>query len=228
MEQMVRSSFPPGSAAEIFIVDDDPTVGEALRLLLGVEGYGCRVFRDAESFLEALEQATPLCVVLDVQMPGYSGLDVLRILNARHFQAPIFMMSGRSDISVAVEAMKIGASDFLEKPFAAGLMIERIREAVTSQSTRERGRVDGIPQFSDARLLTARERDVLSQIAKGASNKEAGRRLGISPRTIEVHRARIMDKLGARNAADLMRIVLMNATSKARNTLVPEDLVAAD
>jgi two-component system, LuxR family, response regulator FixJ len=228
MEQVVRSSFPPGSAAEIFIVDDDPTVGEALRLLLGVEGYGCRVFRDAESFLEALEQATPLCVVLDVQMPGYSGLDVLRILNARHFQAPIFMMSGRSDISVAVEAMKIGASDFLEKPFAAGLMIERIREAVTSQSTRERGRVDGIPQFSDARLLTARERDVLSQIAKGASNKEAGRRLGISPRTIEVHRARIMDKLGARNAADLMRIVLMNATSKARNTLVPEDLVAAD
>lgn len=228
MEQVVRSSFPPGSAAEIFIVDDDPTVGEALRLLLGVEGYGCRVFRDAEAFLEALEQATPLCVVLDVQMPGYSGLDVLRILNARHFQAPIFMMSGRSDISVAVEAMKIGACDFLEKPFAAGLMIERIREAVTSQSARERGRVDGIPQFSDARLLTARERDVLSQIAKGASNKEAGRRLGISPRTIEVHRARIMDKLGARNAADLMRIVLMNATSKARNTLVPEDLVAAD
>lgn len=228
MEQAIRSSFPPASAAEIFIVDDDPMVGEALKLLLGVEGYGCRVFGDAESFLEALELSSPLCVVLDVQMPGYSGLDVLRILNARHFPAPVFMMSGRSDIAVAVEAMKIGASDFLEKPFAAGLMIERIRGAIASQSARERGRVDGIPQFTEARLLTARERDVLSQIAKGASNKEAGRRLGISPRTIEVHRARIMDKLGARNAADLMRIVLMNATSTARNALAQEDLVAAD
>ncbi|ETR77182.1 LuxR family transcriptional regulator [Afipia sp. P52-10] len=225
---MGRSSFQPGPAREIFIVDDDSSVCDALKLLLGVEGFGCRVFRDAESFLEALDHENPLCVVMDVQMPGYSGLEVLRILKARHFEAPVFMMSGRSDIAMAVEAMKTGAYDFIEKPFAAGMMIERIRAAVAAQTARDCGRVDGIPQFAEARLLTARERDVLSLIAKGASNKEAGRRLGISPRTIEVHRARIMDKLGAKNAADLMRIVLMNAGPKTRGQSAPEDMVAAD
>jgi FixJ family two-component response regulator len=228
MGQSMRTPFPDSAPGDIFVVDDDTTVCEALRLLLRVEGYGCQIFRDAESFLEALEQSNPLCVVLDVQMPGYSGLEVLRMLNARRFAAPVFMMSGRADIAVAVEAMKIGAYDFLEKPFAAGVMIERIREAIVSHASRDCGRVEGIPQFSEARLLTARERDVLSQIAKGASNKEAGRRLGISPRTIEVHRARIMDKLGAKNAADLMRIVLMNATVKARGSVAHETFAAAE
>lgn len=215
-------------ASEVVVVDGDPTVGDALSLLLRAEGLGCRVFRDGESFLRTQSLETTRCVVLDVQLSGRSGLDVLRALNAREFTGPVFMMSGLSDISIAVEAMKLGACDFIEKPFAAGVMTERIRRAVASDAAHAQGRVDGLPQFAGARLLTARERDVLSQIAKGASNKEAGRLLGISPRTIEVHRARIMDKLGARNAVDLMRIVLMSARAPQISSLARADLVLAD
>lgn len=197
----------------VVVVDDDPSVGNALSLLLRIEELPCRVFGDGESFLETLDSAMPDCIILDLRMPGLSGLEILRRIRARDKYVPVFIMSGHADISIAVEAMKAGACDFLQKPFAAREMIERIRAAVASRAG-GRGRVEGIPQFAGEGRLTARERDVLSQIARGASNKEAGRRLGISPRTIEVHRARIMAKLGARNAADLMRIVLSNEGSR--------------
>jgi FixJ family two-component response regulator len=115
---------------------------------------------------------------------------------------------------MAVQAMKLGAADFLEKPFSAGVLIDRVREAVLTYRRSVVGQIDGLSDFPGLDLLTRRERDVLAQVTRGASNKEAGRRLGISPRTIEVHRARIMDKLGARNAADLMRIVLSQISSR--------------
>lgn len=198
---------------KVVIVDDDPSVGDALSLLLRVEGLPCRVFRDGETFLETLGPVMPDCIILDLRMPGLSGLEVLRRVKSRDTHVPVFIMSGHADIAIAVEAMKNGAADFVQKPFAAGEMVERVRAAVASR-TGGRGRVEGIPRFAGEEQLTVRERDVLSQIARGASNKEAGRRLGISPRTIEVHRARIMTKLGARNAADLMRIVLSDGGAR--------------
>jgi FixJ family two-component response regulator len=204
----------------IFIVDDDPSVRDALTLLFKVEGFVSQAFGDGGTFLEALQLTKPVCVILDLQLPGIPGLEVMKRLSAMRFQAPIFVISGHSDVPMAVEAMKLGALDFLEKPFSASIMIERVREAIATYRRSLAGHIDGLSDFPGRHLLTRRERDVLAQVARGASNKEAGRRLGISPRTIEVHRARIMDKLGARNAADLMRIVLSDAP------LRPSDRVA--
>ena len=188
---------------------------ETLVLLLKIEGYAAQGFGDGASFLEAIRSTSPACVILDLHLPGDSGLDILRKLAAERVAAPILVISGGADIATAVEAMKFGALDFLEKPFSSDAIIDRVRAAV--KVWREaRAADDGLANFPGRHLLTCREREVLSQVARGASNKEAGRRLGISPRTVEVHRARIMDKLGAKNAADLMRIVLSEANARPR------------
>jgi FixJ family two-component response regulator len=199
------------SDQEIFIVDDDPAVRDALSVVLTLENYRVTSFADGVTFLAAARTRTPACVILDVHMPGRSGLDILKDLNAEHYPAPILIISGQGDIPMAVDAVKNGALDFIEKPFDANTVVTRVAEAI--DATERRRRNAGFPDdlatsFPGRDLLTPREREVLGQIAAGASNKEAGRLLGISPRTIEVHRARIMEKLGAKNAADLVRIVL--------------------
>jgi len=205
---MAQQSLPGG---EIFIVDDDQSVRDALSVVFTLEGYHVTSFGDGHTFLAAARARTPACILLDVHMPGPSGLDILKELNAQHYGAPIFIISGRGDIPMAVDAIKNGALDFIEKPFDAVTVVSRVREAVEAWTRRAAN--DDSPDimsmhFRDHQSLTPREREVLAQIAGGASNKEAGRCLGISPRTIEVHRARIMEKLGAKNAADLVRIVL--------------------
>ena len=191
----------------IYIVDDDPAVRDALGVVFELEGYAVTGYESGDAFLEAAKTHPPACVFLDVHMPGRSGLDILKALNADHYPAPIFIISGQGDIPMAVTAIKYGAFDFIEKPFEAGVIVDRVREAIASYGRHINGGAPSLT-FPGAEHLTPRERDVLQEITGGASNKEAGRRLGISPRTIEVHRARIMEKLGARNAADLVRIVL--------------------
>src|SRR5580698_45448 len=171
----------PPSRGEIFVVDDDPAVRETLSLVLSAGGYEVICFADGAALLAVARSRTPACILLDVHIPGKSGLDILRELHGEDYPAPIFMISGQGDIAMAVSAIKNGALDFIEKPFPG-------REP-----------------------LTRREREVLEQFTSGASNKEAGRTLGISPRTIEDHRANIMKKLGAKNAADLVRIVMTAA-----------------
>lgn len=197
--------------APVVVVDDDPSVRDALLLLLRLDGFEAQAFADGESFFESLQSSMPSCVILDLQLPGCSGLAVMQRLADMRFAPPVFVISGHSDIAMAVQAMKFGAVDFLEKPFSAGAMIDRV---VLTYRRSMVGQIDGLADFPGLNLLTRRERDVLAQVTHGASNKEAGRRLGISPRTIEVHRARIMDKLGARNAADLMRIVLSQISTR--------------
>lgn len=194
---------------DIAVVDDDPAVRDSLVTIFEIEGWRARPYADGDSFLSDTKRHKVDCVLLDVHMPGRSGLEVLNALGGHHFAAPVFIISGQGDIPMAVNAIKAGAHDFLEKPFDADLVIARVREAVDARrKAAESGNGSRIGnRFHGADLLTPRERDVLEQIAHGASNKEAGRVLGISPRTIEVHRARIMEKLGARNTADLVRIV---------------------
>lgn len=191
---------------KIFVVDDDASVRDALSVIFEMEGFGVRAYADGDQFLSALKTEKPACVLLDVHMPGKSGLDILRSIDVGTFPAPVFIISGQGDIPMAVSAIKAGANDFIEKPFDADTVVTRVREAIASYGRHSEG-APGLT-FPGAEHLTPRERDVLQEITGGASNKEAGRRLGISPRTIEVHRARIMEKLGARNAADLVRIVL--------------------
>ena len=193
---------------EVFIVDDDYLVREALSIVLVDAGFQVTGFVNGESFLEVARWRMPECVLIDVHLPGCSGLELLKALNARRYRAPIFVISGRGDIPTAVEAIRNGALDFIEKPFDPASVVIRVRDAI--HAWQSLGQDDGIltHDFHGHERLTARERDVLERIARGASNKETGGDLGISSRTVEVHRARIMEKLGAKNAADLMRIVL--------------------
>jgi FixJ family two-component response regulator len=190
---------------EILIVDDDAAARNALSLVVNSAGYSASTFVDAEEFLVVARAKAPSCVIIDLHMPGRSGVALLRELNARHYPAPIFIVSGDDNIDFVVEAIKSGAFDYIVKPFDGGSIVSRIGAAISVFAKRApNGKCHNFP--SD-HLLTTRENEVLSQIASGASNKEAGRRLRISPRTIEAHRAHIMEKLGARNIADLMRIV---------------------
>ncbi len=202
-----------GSIPELFIVDDDALVRDALSIVFSHEGFQVTGFAEGGSFLAAARSHTPSCVLLDIQMPGRSGLDVLKELDARHYDAPVFIISARGDIPTAVEAIRHGAFDFIEKPFELETVATRVRAAVAAWGRRPaKGGADlWSRRFPGQEQLTPREREVLEQIAGGASNKEAGWLLGISPRTIEVHRARIMEKIGAKNAADLVRIVLSEA-----------------
>lgn len=193
-------------SAEVFIVDDDPMIRELLSTAFSIHGYRTVSFAESASFLAATRERTPAFILLDINMPGRSGLDVLEALRIERNAAPIFIISGHGDVPTAVEAIRRGAIDFIEKPFAVEEVPARIRQTLERASAKRGSALSR--HFLGHDLLTPREQDVLREIAGGASNKEAGRTLAISPRTVEVHRARIMDKLGARNAADLVRIVL--------------------
>ena len=206
------------ATGDLFVVDDDPVICDTLSVVFTLAGYRVTVFSDAETFLAAARSQTPGGVLLDLHLPDKSGLAVLKELNAQHYPAPILMISGDGDLACAVEAVKSGAFDYLLKPFERGAIVTRVGNAIAGFAKRN-AYIDGtngmVIDFVGQDLLTPREREVLAQIASGVSNKEAGRSFGISPRTIEVHRARIMDKLGARNAADLVRIVLSGGNAGA-------------
>jgi FixJ family two-component response regulator len=200
----------PVSRGEIFVLDDDPAVRETLSLVLSAGGYEVKGFADGGELLALARNRTPACILLDVHIPGKSGLDVLKELRGEEYPAPIFMISGQGDIAMAVSAIKNGALDFIEKPFRGNEIVVRLNEAIGAHALRRAEPPAGtaVLRIPGAEPLTRREREVLEQFTSGASNKEAGRQLGISPRTIEDHRANIMKKLGARNAADLVRIVM--------------------
>jgi FixJ family two-component response regulator len=205
------------NSGEVLILDDDSAVRAALSVLFSRAGYLVECFVDGASFLAAARARTPVCVILDVHVPGRSGLEILKELNAESYPAPIFIISGRGDIPMAVEAIKHGASDFVEKPFRGSDVVARVREAIAALARRQANSSTSdklafrLPP--DAEPLTPRECEVLHQLVGGASNKEVGRQLGISPRTVEVHRAHIMEKVGAKNIADLIRMVMIERPS---------------
>lgn len=213
-ERLQRRGPAEGPGIPVFIVDDDVSVRDALMLLLRIEGFAPRCFGDGGSFLEAIRAATPACVILDLNLPGTPPLAILQQLAMQRFAAPVVVISGQSDVGLAVAAMKQGAADYLEKPFSAATIVARIRDVVGAVRHAGSDALGGFGIFPGRDRLTQRESEVLAEVARGASNKEAGRRLRISPRTVEVHRARIMAKLGARNTADLMRIVLSESVPR--------------
>ncbi|HEX2136306.1 MAG TPA: response regulator [Microvirga sp.] len=197
---------------QIALVDDDPAVRESLATAFERDGFRVRVYDSGRAFLHESASLRPDCLLLGAEISAPSGFEVLDAIGGGRYPAPVIMISRQGDVPTAVAAIKAGAHDFIEKPFDADAVVYRVREAV--RAYRERPPADGFaagwcPRAAEA--LTAREREVLDQIVHGASNKEAGRTLGISPRTVEVHRARIMEKLRARNTADLMRIVLSSS-----------------
>jgi len=201
----------PISRGEIFVVDDDPAVRETLSIVLSAAGYQVICFADGTALLAVARSRIPACILLDVHIPGRSGLDILKELHGEDYPAPIFIISGQGDIAMAVSAIKNGALDFIEKPFRGSEIVARLEEAIGAYARRRAE--NSASSIASLHLpgrepLTRREREVLEQFTSGATNKEAGRHLGISPRTIEDHRANIMKKFGARNAADLIRMVM--------------------
>jgi FixJ family two-component response regulator len=198
---------------KIFIVDDDSDVCDALSGVFRSAGYSTEAFTDGRSFVRLARRQTPACVLLDICMPGPSGLDILKQLDARTYPAPILIVSGLDDVLSVVQAMRNGAFDYIEKRLDCDAIVARVVDAMDTWSSlrqREEPLSSSVSAFSGYHELTHREREVLAHIASAATNKQTGRTLGISSRTVEVHRSRIMQKLGARNSVDLMRIIMNN------------------
>jgi len=189
----------------IAVVDDDAAARVSLVRLLDVSGYDVRAFDSGEAFLGAPDAATVACVVTDLQMPGGSGLDLQRALQARGHVVPMVFVSGYGTVSTSVEAMRQGAVDFLEKPAPPDALLEAIERAVAKGRTisvRHEQRLDVERRLA---LLTARERQVFDAVVRGLPNKQIGAELGIAVKTVKVHRGRVMQKMETRSVADLVR-----------------------
>jgi two-component system response regulator FixJ len=193
----------------VHIVDSDPGTCEALSVLFRLEGFQTVFSLDVNSFHQVLERRRVDVMVINLQLGTDNGLSILRRVKMQHMGATVIMLADQPQVDLAVTAMKMGATDVVTKPIDTEHLLSVVREALRRDihvgAMQAGGRAIEVRGFSQ---LTPREREVLQLITNGQSNKEAGRELGISPRTIEVHRARVMEKLGARNTADLMRIVL--------------------
>ena len=202
---------------DIFVVDDDPQLREALGLLLGTAGYTVRSFESAEAMVYALPSEQPVCALVDLIMPGMGGLGLVRELARRQRASSIIVVTGHGDVPMAVEAMKSGAMHFIEKPFEPETLLDLVGEAMqrTRQLSHELQQIYTIRQRIAA--LTTREREVLQLLAEGSPNKVIAGTLDISVRTAEHHRAAVMRKLGARTISQLLRTWLLAQTPDSRS-----------
>jgi two-component system response regulator FixJ len=192
----------------VFVVDDDEAVRSSLKLLLKSVGLPATLYSSAQEFLAAYDPHQSGCVVLDVRMPGMSGLELQQLLNLKGATIPVIFITGHGDIPMAVEAMQQGAFDFLQKPFRDQDLLDRVQRALEKdRKTRlELGERDRIRDRLES--LTPREREVLTLVTRGKPNKVMAAELGVSQRTVEIHRARVMEKMGASSLAQLVRMVL--------------------
>ncbi|HYN79220.1 MAG TPA: response regulator [Lamprocystis sp. (in: g-proteobacteria)] len=187
----------------VFIVDDDQGVREAMDWSLRTEGLRVESYSSAETFLASVSSARRGCLLLDLHMQGMNGLDLQAVLAARGYEIPIIFVTGRGDIPSSVAAIKGGALDFVEKPPAQGVLVERIHAALREDDRRRAERGERALVLGRRQALTAREREVMDLIVQGYANKEIARRLAISPRTVENHRARVMAVMQAESLVDL-------------------------
>jgi FixJ family two-component response regulator len=198
----------PATRGEIYVVDDDPMVRDMLSIVLSRAGFRVVCFADGPSLIAAAAARIPACILIDLNNPGKSGIDVLKEFHANSYPSPILMISGEGDIATAVCAMKHGAYDFIEKPFRGADVIARLNAAIDSHAGNRPAR-QGLPaRFPGSDRLTPREREILTQCMRGASSKEMSRALAISPRTVDDHRANIMRKLGVKSTVEMVRVVL--------------------
>jgi FixJ family two-component response regulator len=195
---------PPGLT--VFIVDDDPAVRDSLSLLLSLRGYRTASFARSEDFLGACTRESFGCVLADIRMPGMSGLELQAALARERIELSVLIMTAHGDVSSARAAFKANAVDFLEKPLEDAQLLAGIEAAFARERARHAAQGAAARHQALIADLSQREREVLALLARGMSHRDVARELDISPRTVEVHKARIMSKLGAANLADLVRI----------------------
>lgn len=198
--------------AMVHVIDDDEAMRDSLSFLLESASISVRTYESAVQFLEQIDRLTPGCIVTDVRMPDMSGLELVRRLKERGVKHPMIVITGHGDVPLAVEAMKAGVLDFLEKPFEEAALLGAIRTALnegvrTEEDLAEKQRLRGVFE-----ALSPREQEVLQGVIDGKLNKTIAHELGISPRTVEVYRANVMSKTGARGLSELVRMVLLART----------------
>jgi len=199
----------------VHVIDDDEAVRQSIEFLLGTSGITARTYDSASAFLNALPTIDSGCIITDVRMPGISGIDLLRRLGEMRIKMPVIVITGHGDVPLAVEAMKIGAIDFLEKPFADDLLLAAVQAALNR--SQENAARDAERAEVQARLatLTNREREVLEGLVVGKPNKVIACDLAISPRTVEIYRANVMTKMEAASLSELVRMALVVGVTKS-------------
>jgi two-component system, LuxR family, response regulator FixJ len=195
----------------VHVIDDDDAIRDSVRVVLTSAGLDVRDYASATDFIAALDEALSGCVVTDVRMPGVSGMDLLARLAGREPKLPVILVTGHADVPLAVRAMKQGAVDFLEKPFRAEDLIGAVRRALELGRDTQARSVDTQEAAARRATLSARENEVLDRLVRGQSNKVIAHEMGISPRTVEVHRANVMKKSQVGSLSELIRTFL-NAT----------------
>ena len=195
-----------GSEPTVFVIDNDQAVREGLRLLIKSVGLNVETYSSAQEFLSAFNPSRPGCLVLDVRMPGMSGLELQETLHRRHVKIPIIMISGHGDVPMAVQTVKMGAVDFIEKPFRDQVLLERIQKAILKDSETRQEQDELNSLTARVENLTVRERQVMNLVVAGKANKVIAMDLGIKQKTVEFHRARVMEKMRAASVADLVKM----------------------
>ncbi len=192
----------------IYIVDDEAALRDSLSMLLEAEDYVTQQFADPISFLSQINDLPEGLIILDLWMPGMSGIDVIKEINKRGIKFPIICITGHGDVSTAVEAIKLGASDFFEKPFDSNQLIERIKHCLQEQQSQRQ--LDAFTAHAREKVskLTPREYEVLQGLVQGLRNKQLAYNMGISIRTVELHRVHVMDKLEAKSLSDVLKIAI--------------------
>ncbi|MCB1750057.1 MAG: response regulator transcription factor [Gammaproteobacteria bacterium] len=191
----------------VFVVDDDAAVRQSLSLLMRSMGLPVEPFESAQDFLARARPSQPGCLVLDIRMPGMSGLELQEELSRLGFTLPVIFITGHGDVAMAVRAMKTGAVDFIEKPFSDQVLLERVNQALELDRATRDARAEIADIERRLAQLSPREREVMSRIVAGQANKVIAIELGLSERTVEIHRAKVMSKTGARSLAELVSMV---------------------
>jgi len=192
----------------VFVVDDDQAMRDSLRWLIESVGIVVETYANAEEFLHSLDASKPGCLLTDVRMPGLSGLELQDVLAERKIKLPVIIITGHADVPMAIRAMKKGAIEFIEKPFNNEILLERIRQGIEKDSQIRRTTADREEIAARLALLSAREQAVMQKIIDGKPNKVVAEELGLSQKTIEVHRASVMKKMRADSVAELVRLAL--------------------
>lgn len=193
---------------KVYVLDDDEAVLDSIRMLLQSVDYEVMAYSSPRAFLEDAPGITSGCLVLDVRMPGMSGLELQQQLHQRGVPIPIIFITGHGDVPMAVQAIQAGAFDFLQKPFRDQDLLDRIGEALALDQNRRASLRNREDVRTRLRLLSPREQDVLKRVAEGQANKVIAAELNLSQRTVEIHRARVMEKMEAKSLADLVRMML--------------------